>query len=147
MDIWLFFFYRHLCYNETARYTVVYLAVSSTSSSVIVSQRKLSSNFEDLFFYALFYLFPHRIPCQIDLHDYVCYLRQKIMVFHCIAVSAVQVLNIINPVFLIVKSFIFYFPASSCRFYHFFYIFLCQLYACYPSESYCFFSPLLFFFS
>ena len=59
------------------------------------------------------------------------------MIFHRITVSAVEMLNPVNSIFLIVKSFVFYFPASSSCKYHFFQIPFRQFYVGYPAEAFC----------
>ena len=56
------------------------------------------------------------------------------MILHRITVLTVEVFNPVQPVLLIIKPFIFYFPsASSCK-YHFFQIPFCQFYTAYPLE-------------
>ena len=88
-----------------------------------------------MYFFALPYLTDQWIPSQIQLHHDVRYLCQHIMVLHPIAVPAVQMLYIINSVFLVIKSFVFYFPSPSPCPDHFFQIFLCQTNICDPLES------------
>src|SRR5699024_3144958 len=47
-------------------------------------------------------------------------------------------LNIIDPMFLVIEPFVFYFPSPSSCFYHFLQIFLCQFYVCMPLEFMCY---------
>lgn len=42
-----------------------------------------------MYFYALPDLFPQWAEGKVDLHDYVCYLCDQVMIFHRIAVPAV----------------------------------------------------------
>lgn len=119
-------FYRHLCYNY-----LVIRDIPLCISNFGIHLHPLQLVFENfpvtwkMYFYALFYFFEQWITCQIYLHYNIRYLRQKIMIFHRITIPAVQMLNIIYTIFLIVESFIFNLPASSCHLYHFFQIFCC----------------------